>query len=302
MAYKLRDRNEDPLVYRERSSSDSESDSDGYDDPDYSNRPMRRQPRQQHQHIPGDVGMADHLNMNGTAGLVRRRSGRPPRNPAPAPAQNQAPNIAPIPERRRRRRRAPYSLRKLSNAPRFQEKKTILALLIDMGRVEDNQLVYYWDQVKRKVTLHGKISRAGIHCRCCEKVVTVSEFEDHARSGFKGEPYRNIALRDGTTLFVGQFVAWCKIMELSGWSLLNNDFEPKKNAMDKSDDACIVCADGGDLICCEKCPSTFHFSCLNMERIPQDDWLCAYCVCKHCGLSEGDTEISECTLCEKTCM
>ncbi|XP_066148916.1 PHD finger protein 12 [Euwallacea fornicatus] len=46
-------------------------------------------------------------------------------------------------------------------------------------------------------------------------------------------------------------------------------------------DFCDACEEGGDLICCDKCPSSFHWGChdppLNFEDIPVGEWLCHSC-------------------------
>ncbi len=44
---------------------------------------------------------------------------------------------------------------------------------------------------------------------------------------------------------------------------------------------CNWCKDGGDLICCEKCPLSYHIECLNppLVKIPNSEWLCSKCSC-----------------------
>ncbi|KAJ8917325.1 hypothetical protein NQ315_002347, partial [Exocentrus adspersus] len=47
-------------------------------------------------------------------------------------------------------------------------------------------------------------------------------------------------------------------------------------------DSCDACGEGGELICCDKCPSSFHLGChdppLEEQDIPQGDWLCHSCI------------------------
>ncbi|KAL5015035.1 hypothetical protein ScPMuIL_009305 [Solemya velum] len=42
---------------------------------------------------------------------------------------------------------------------------------------------------------------------------------------------------------------------------------------------CRVCKDGGELLCCDNCPSAYHTHCLNppLKDIPDGDWHCPRC-------------------------
>lgn len=42
---------------------------------------------------------------------------------------------------------------------------------------------------------------------------------------------------------------------------------------------CRVCKDGGELLCCDACPSSYHIHCLNppLPEIPNGEWLCPRC-------------------------
>ncbi|KAM9299290.1 chromodomain-helicase-DNA-binding protein 5 [Gastrophryne carolinensis] len=44
---------------------------------------------------------------------------------------------------------------------------------------------------------------------------------------------------------------------------------------------CRVCKDGGELLCCDTCPSSYHLHCLNppLPEIPNGEWLCPRCMC-----------------------
>ncbi|XP_011506236.1 PREDICTED: PHD finger protein 12 [Ceratosolen solmsi marchali] len=50
-------------------------------------------------------------------------------------------------------------------------------------------------------------------------------------------------------------------------------------------DFCDACHDGGELICCDKCPASFHLQChnppLELSDIPNGEWICHAC---HCAL------------------
>ncbi|XP_024084977.1 chromodomain-helicase-DNA-binding protein Mi-2 homolog isoform X4 [Cimex lectularius] len=55
---------------------------------------------------------------------------------------------------------------------------------------------------------------------------------------------------------------------------------------EKEDDVhqefCRVCKDGGELLCCDSCPSAYHTFCLNppLTDIPDGDWKCPRCSAK----------------------
>lgn len=61
-----------------------------------------------------------------------------------------------------------------------------------------------------------------------------------------------------------------------------------KNGSGKSNnnEYCNYCKEGGDLLCCDKCPAAFHLTCndppLDEDDIPPGDWLC-----KRCRILEG---------------
>ncbi|KAG2781303.1 hypothetical protein PC129_g260 [Phytophthora cactorum] len=42
---------------------------------------------------------------------------------------------------------------------------------------------------------------------------------------------------------------------------------------------CNICKDGGELLCCDRCPRAFHMTCLGMsdDMIPDSEWYCKMC-------------------------
>ncbi|KAG6641461.1 protein CHROMATIN REMODELING 4-like isoform X2 [Carya illinoinensis] len=56
-------------------------------------------------------------------------------------------------------------------------------------------------------------------------------------------------------------------------------FSSKKKGNDGYYFECVVCDLGGNLLCCDSCPQTYHLQCLNppLKRIPMGKWQCPKC-------------------------
>ncbi|CAH8251246.1 unnamed protein product [Arabidopsis lyrata] len=183
----------------------------------------------------------------------------------------------------------------------YSGKRTLLSWLIESGVVQLRQKVQYMKRRGAKVMLEGWITREGIHCDCCSKILTVSRFEIHA--GSKAcQPFQNIYLESGASLLQCQVRAWNMQKDATNVGLHQVDTDGD----DPNDDACGICGDGGDLICCDGCPSTYHQTCLGMQVLPSGDWHCPNCTCKFCdaavasGGKDGNfLSLLSCSMCER---
>ncbi|XP_012736801.1 chromodomain-helicase-DNA-binding protein 5 isoform X3 [Fundulus heteroclitus] len=68
------------------------------------------------------------------------------------------------------------------------------------------------------------------------------------------------------------------------WEAKDEEEEEEDPAGEEEDDHmefCRVCKDGGELLCCDTCPSSYHIHCLNppLPEIPNGEWLCPRCMC-----------------------
>ncbi|KAK9927708.1 hypothetical protein M0R45_024879 [Rubus argutus] len=178
---------DDGLIGKSRDiKGSSENESDGIvtsDDPDYSSRNITRQ----------SPLLIRHGEASSCGILVRKPGSR---------AQNRATYVLPIYyQRLKRKKRDPTSMEShagsSSGNPSEEEvidSSTILARLIDLQVIQENSKVLYMNESKEPV-LEGWIRRDRILCNCCGQVITVWDFEFHAKSSLEN-PYQQIFVMD----------------------------------------------------------------------------------------------------------
>ncbi|XP_053574273.1 chromodomain-helicase-DNA-binding protein 3 isoform X2 [Bombina bombina] len=60
---------------------------------------------------------------------------------------------------------------------------------------------------------------------------------------------------------------------------IENQGRERREEEDDHMEFCLVCKDGGELLCCDACVSSYHIHCLNppLPDIPHGEWLCPRC-------------------------
>ncbi|KAK9085648.1 hypothetical protein Sjap_026059 [Stephania japonica] len=175
--------------------------------------------------------------------------------------------------------------------------RTVLSWLIDVGVVSVHDIIQYRCPKDNTVTKDGWITKGGIQCNCCDEVLSVSEFKVHA--GFKlHKPCLNLFMESGKSFTLCQLEAWS-----AEYKARKGEYKARKDAIkavkidevDQNDDTCGRCGDGGELICCDNCPSTFHQACLFAKELPEGNWFCSSCTCSICGNVVSYEEASSCS-------
>ncbi|XP_047342703.1 increased DNA methylation 1-like [Impatiens glandulifera] len=182
--------------------------------------------------------------------------------------------------------------------------RTILSWMIGSRVISINDGVHYRNVIDGSVVKKGLVIQEGILCECCCKVFSLSKFKLHASLRLDC-PELKLFMNSGKLFSLCQLDAWLAEYKASKAGHQTIQVED----IDENDDSCGLCGDGGELICCDNCPSTFHQACLAAQEFPEGNWYCSRCICWTCGdLVNESLESSgalKCSLCEhkyhKTC-
>lgn len=159
--------------------------------------------------------------------------------------------------------------------------RTILSWMIAAGVISLNDVIQYRNPKDDAVIKNGLVTSNGIICKCCDEVLSVSQFKIHA--GYKpNRPCLNLFMESGKPFTLCQLQAWSAEYKSrksgTGTGTVETDEE------DKNDDSCGLCGEGGELICCDNCPSAFHLACLSIQ-VCSDLILHFYCCVFHSDFS-----------------
>uniref|UniRef100_A0A0E0KX85 PHD-type domain-containing protein n=1 Tax=Oryza punctata TaxID=4537 RepID=A0A0E0KX85_ORYPU len=167
-------------------------------------------------------------------------------------------------------------------------RKTVLCWLIATGFLTVKDVIQYRNLKSNEVVKDGQVTWEGILCNCCTKTFSISDFKVHGGCSLPKSSL-GLFLQSGKSYTLCQVEAWSAEFVSRKCDASGRKIE----AMDENDDTCGFCGDGGELLCCDNCPSTYHQACLSAQELPEGSWYCHNCTCRSCGnpLSEKETMI-----------
>lgn len=145
-------------------------------------------------------------------------------------------------------------------------RKTVLSWLIATGGISLNEVVQYRNVKSSDVFKEGWVTLDGILCNCCARIMSLSEFKAHA--GPRCQRSGNLFLQSGKSFTLCQLEAWSAEYRLRKGADRASGSGSGSDKEDQNDDTCALCGDGGELLCCDRCPSTYHPTCLPSQVIP----------------------------------
>ncbi|CAH9138619.1 unnamed protein product [Cuscuta epithymum] len=186
--------------------------------------------------------------------------------------------------------------RQVGPSSSHQTPRSVLSWLVENNVVPSSTRVQYREREDSPPKREGLISDSGIKCHCCQEIYGLSKFGAHAGSSDHC-PSRNIFLDDGRSLLDCQVEMKHKLYAKKKEPKIKKGGQHNKI----NDYICSICHDGGQLILCDMCPSSFHPGCLGIEELPEGDWFCPFCCCGICGQSKdllADNNAINCSQCE----
>ncbi|KAF9822298.1 hypothetical protein SFRURICE_017573 [Spodoptera frugiperda] len=125
-----------------------------------------------------------------------------------------------------------------------------------------------------------------------KKLKTTNKFPDGAEGEHEHQDYCEVCQQGGEIILCDTcpraYHLVCLEPELEEtpegrWSCPHCEAEGNQDQEDDDEhqEFCRICKDGGELLCCDSCPSAYHRFCLNppLEEVPDGEWKCPRCSC-----------------------
>ncbi|XP_045533776.1 chromodomain-helicase-DNA-binding protein Mi-2 homolog isoform X1 [Papilio machaon] len=125
-----------------------------------------------------------------------------------------------------------------------------------------------------------------------KKLKTTNKFPDGAEGEHEHQDYCEVCQQGGEIILCDTcpraYHLVCLEPELEEtpegrWSCPHCEAEGNQDQEDDDEhqEFCRICKDGGELLCCDSCPSAYHRFCLNppLDEVPDGEWKCPRCSC-----------------------
>jgi hypothetical protein len=195
--------------------------------------------------------------------------------------------------------------------------RTILTVLMEKNIIRPTSKLSYRRTTQGPAVKQGTVTSDGhvrCHCGCGGRAFTVAEFAAHAGSGAAEQASANVFLGDRRSL--SQCLV--QLMRADGKKSRGSLLSPPGGARVKrkcgaeqedGDWVCSICADAGEMLLCDCCPSAFHHGCVGLDGTPQGEWFCPPCRCAICESGEFESNVDQftdktviyCDQCEREC-
>nr|GEZ52808.1 increased DNA methylation 1-like [Tanacetum cinerariifolium] len=186
----------------------------------------------------------------------------------------------------------------------------VLRWLIEYNIVERGSTVSYLSRKGGRVMKKGRVYEDGIKCDCCDHMFLLTKFELHAGST-KHRAAAYLFFDDKRSILdcQTQLQTVLRMLPADDTKSVVTDVKSTKSSdyvMDTNDDYCSFCNDTGELLLCDSCTSSFHLTCIGLDRLPADSdlWLCCACACQICHqgqpsslTKEGDSKDNDLIKC-----
>ncbi|KAM0051499.1 putative histone acetyltransferase chromatin regulator PHD family [Helianthus debilis subsp. tardiflorus] len=167
-------------------------------------------------------------------------------------------------------------IRKVESSSSTRSRRCVLSLLIEYNILSRGARVSYCKKDGR-ILAKGRVYDEGIQCDCCDQLFLLSKFEAHAGSTYH-RPAANIFLEDGRSIVDCQTQ-----LQRENKVFIKTQSKKATDSVSCNDDFCSVCNDGGELVLCDSCTSSFHSNCIGLSQIPDSAyWFCPSCCCRIC--------------------
>ncbi|KAK9734681.1 hypothetical protein RND81_04G156600 [Saponaria officinalis] len=178
--------------------------------------------------------------------------------------------------------------------------RNVLSWMIENNVVDLRSKVYYFKKNCDDVLGEGRVFREGIRCGCCQNLYSLSGFQAHVVGHNLFRAAENVFLENGKSLVSCQVELMRSRRSFPGDAVeVVVEDETGTQSEICNDCVCSICNYGGDLILCDRCPSSFHAACLNLQGVPEGEWFCPSCCCGACGDSRFDVDALCCYQCER---